>query len=207
MHIENQFEVKAPIEAVWSYLLDVERVAPCMPGAELTEVVDENTYKGKAGVKLGPVSMSFSGTVVLQERNEAERRVVMKADGREQRGKGAASALVTSSLEAVDGGTKVDVVAELTITGAIAQYGRGMIQDISQKLAQEFAECLQANIAAEQAAKAAPSGEGGGAEAGSAAPAAPVATARPVKGIRLGLWAFWRAVVRFFRRLFGRDRH
>lgn len=204
MQIENQFEVKAPIEAVWSYLLDVERVAPCMPGAELTEVVDENTYKGKAGVKLGPVNMSFSGTVVLQERNQAERRVVMKADGREQRGKGAASALVTSSLEAVEGGTKVDVVAELTITGAIAQYGRGMIQDISQKLAQEFAECLQANIAAEQAAAVAPSGEARGTAAGSAAP---VATARPVKGIRLGLWAFWRAVVRFSRRLVGRDRH
>src|SRR5438034_7841018 len=70
LRIENQFEVQAPIDDVWNYLLDVERVAPCMPGAELTEVVDENTYKGKAGVKLGPVNMSFSGTVVLQERNE-----------------------------------------------------------------------------------------------------------------------------------------
>ncbi|HEY1330836.1 MAG TPA: SRPBCC family protein [Actinomycetota bacterium] len=197
MQIENEFEVKAPIQNVWAYLLDVERVAPCMPGAELTEVVDADTYKGKTNVKLGPVSLSFAGTVVMQERDESAHRVVMKAEGREQRGKGAASAVVTSTLSSVDGGTKVGVVADLTITGAVAQYGRGLIQDISQRLAQQFAECLESNIEAEAAAAAAP--EGGG-----ASPAArPAAAAAPVKGVRLGLWAFWQAIARFFRRLFG----
>jgi len=194
MEIQNEFEVKAPIETVWNYLLDVQRVAPCMPGAELTEVVDDDTYKGKASVKLGPVNLSFAGTVVMQDRDEAAHRVVMKAEGREQRGKGAASALVTSSMVPVEDGTKVSVLADLTITGAVAQYGRGMVQDISQRLAQQFAECLEKNIEAETAAG------GEGAEA-AAAPAA--GTTAPVKGIRLGIWAFWRATVRFFKRLFG----
>ena len=159
MEIQNEFEVKAPIETVWNYLLDVQRVAPCMPGAELTEVVDENTYKGKASVKLGPVNLSFAGTVVMQERDVAVHKVVMKAEGREQRGKGAASALVTSTMAALDGGTKVSVLADLTITGAVAQYGRGMVQDISQRLAQQFADCLEKNIEAETAAAGAPAGE------------------------------------------------
>lgn len=130
MRIDNEFVVEAPIDRVWEYLLDVEKIAPCAPGAELTEIVDERTWKGKVNVKVGPVAMSFAGTVTLQERNDAAHRAVLKADGREQRGKGAASALVTSRLEGADGGTRVVIETDLTISGAAAQYGRGMIGDV-----------------------------------------------------------------------------
>ncbi|HXF36599.1 MAG TPA: SRPBCC family protein, partial [Actinomycetota bacterium] len=92
MLIENEFEVPAPVDRLWEHLLDVERVAPCMPGAELTEVVDDRTWKGKVNVKFGPVSLSFAGTVTMEERDDAAHRVVLKAQGMEQKGKGAASA-------------------------------------------------------------------------------------------------------------------
>jgi uncharacterized protein len=195
MRIQDEFEVQAPIDRVWAYLLDVQKIAPCAPGAELTEVVDDHTWKGKVNVKVGPVAMSFAGTVVVQERDDQAHVVVLKADGREQRGKGAATALVQSRLEAVDGGTKVSIDTDLTISGAVAQYGRGMVGDISQRLTKEFADCLQAKIAGEEPVPQAvppPSSE-------------PVseAGAAPVKGIRLGVWALWRAVARFFKRLFG----
>ena len=195
MRIQDAFEVKAPIDRVWAYLLDVGKIAPCAPGAELTEVVDDHTWKGKVNVKVGPVAMSFAGTVVMQERDDQAHVVVLKADGREQRGKGAASALVQSRLEAVDGGTKVSIDTDLTISGAVAQYGRGMVGDISQRLTKEFADCLQAKIAGEEPAHAAsPTSSAPVAEAGAA----------PVKGVRLGIWALRRAVARFFKRLFGR---
>jgi carbon monoxide dehydrogenase subunit G len=183
MQIQSEFVVQAPIGRVWAYLLDVERVAPCMPGAELTEVVDERTWKGKTNIKVGPVALSFAGTVVMQERDDQAHRVVLKAQGTEQKGKGAASAVATSRLEEVEDGTKVVLDTDLTITGAVAQYGRGMISDISQRMTKEFARCLESNLKAE-------------------ATATPAAV--PVKGLRLALWAVWRAVVRFFRRLVGR---
>ncbi len=224
MKIENRFEVKAPIDQVWSYMLDVERVAPCMPGAQLTEVVDDKTWKGKTNVKVGPVALTFTGTVVMEERDDDAHRVKLHAKGMEQKGKGAAQASVVSQLEEIEGGTRVSIDADLTITGAVAQYGRGMLQDISQRLTGEFAKCLEANIMAEGGsdragqAAAEPSASAAGAATAvaepreSPAPAPPrpkpqpVATAKPVKGFRLGLWAFWRTVVRFFKRLFGRRR-
>jgi carbon monoxide dehydrogenase subunit G len=228
VQIQNEFEVDAPIDEVWAYLLDVAKVARCMPGAELTETVDETTWKGTVGVKLGPVSMSFAGTVRMTGRADATHHVVLRADGREQRGRGAASATVTADLHPADGRTEVAFVTDLTITGAAAQYGRGMIQDISAKLTGQFASCLQANMAAERGAasvppepatpapaplesaasepalpESAPPASAPAAEEGRHSTAAPVSAA-PVKGIRLGLWALWRAVVRWFRRLFGR---
>jgi carbon monoxide dehydrogenase subunit G len=222
MRIDNEFVVQAPIDRVWEHLLDVERVAPCMPGAQLTEVVDDHTWKGRTTIKVGPVSLVFAGTVVLEERDDAAHRVKLNAKGMEQRGKGAASATVMSRLEEVDEGTKVNIEADLTISGAVAQYGRGMILDISQRLTGEFARCLEASMTAstgageEAAAVEATAGPGGqeaehepaqGSTAEDPTPPASVAatavTASPVKGFRLGLWAFWRALVRFFRRLFS----
>jgi uncharacterized protein len=192
--IQNEFEVHAPIDRVWAYLLDVQKIAPCAPGADLTEVVDDRTWKGRVHVKVGPVAMSFAGTVVIQDRDDGAHTVTLKADGREQRGRGAASALVQSRMEAVDGGTKVFIDTELTISGAAAQYGRGMVGDISERLTREFADCLQARIAAEEPAH----------EAEPLSPRQVPEGAAPVKGLRLGLWALWRAVARFFKRLFGR---
>lgn len=190
MLIENQFEVPAPLEHVWNYLLDVEKVAPCMPGAELTETVDERTWKGKVVVKLGPVSLSFAGTVTMEERDDAAHRVVLKASGMEQRGKGAAQATVTSWLEPADGATRVTISQDITLSGPVAQYSRGMMQDVSARLTEQFAECLKTNMAAEAAA--------------APGQAVPTAAAQPVAGLRLALWALFRAIGRFFARLFGR---
>jgi carbon monoxide dehydrogenase subunit G len=192
MRIDSEFTVKAPIDVVWAFLLDVERIAPCMPGAQLTEVVDDHTWKGKTSIKVGPVALSFAGTVEMKERDDSAHRAVLKAQGMEQRGKGAASASVVTYLQEVDSGTKVVMETDLTISGAVAQYGRGMIQDISQRLTQEFAQCLEANLTAE------------GVAAASAQPEPVAAVAKPVKGLRLGAWAFWRSVLRFFKRLFGK---
>ena len=199
MLIENEFEVPAPVDRLWAYLLDVERVAPCMPGAELTEVVDERTWKGRVNVKFGPVALSFAGTVTMEERDDAAHRVVLKAQGMEQKGKGAASANVTSWLEPGDGLTKVRMRADITLSGFVAQVSRGMLPDVSAKLTQQFADCLKANMAALEAA-AVPAGE--------AAPAAPAPAPAPpraeaIGGLRLGLWALLRAIGRFFRRLLG----
>ncbi len=194
VQLENTIEIPAPPDRVWAYMLDVERVAPCMPGAELTEVVDDRTWKGKVAVKLGPVSLSFSGTVVMQEKDEATRTVVLKADGKETKGKGAASALVTSRMEEMEGSaTRVTIAADLSISGALAQFGRGMLADVSQRMAGQFADCLAARMAAEAQAAEAPAGE--------AVPSELPRAAEPVGGIRLALWALVRAIGRAFARL------
>jgi carbon monoxide dehydrogenase subunit G len=208
MDLHNDFDVPAPVDDVWAYMLDVEKIAPCMPGAELTEVVDDKNWKGKVTVKVGPVSMAFLGTVTVQERDDTAKRVVLKADGRDSRGKGAANALVTAQMEPAGDGTKVSIDTALTITGAAAQYARGgMIQDISGRLTKEFATCLQSNILAAGAAAApaekAAAAPSGTAEAAPAAPQPVTHAAKPVGGVRLGLWAMWRSIVRFFSRIFG----
>ena len=127
MQIENEFTVPAPVDQVWAYLLDVERIAPCMPGAELTETVDDHTWKGKVLMKLGPVSLSFAGTVAMTERDDDAHRAVLSAKGMEQKGKGAANASVTSWLEPGDGQTTVKMIAEIQLTGAVAQLSRGLL--------------------------------------------------------------------------------
>lgn len=188
MRLENSFTVAAPPDRVWAFLLDLERVAPCMPGAELAGAVDERTWKGKVNVKLGPVTLSFSGTLVREESDPAARRVVLKARGTETRGKGMASATVTSYLEPSAGGTRVVVVTDLALSGAAAQYGRGMIADVSQRFTQEFAQCLAQRLQAGDAAGA------GGAPTG----------ARAVSGMRLVFWALARALRRTVGRLVRR---
>jgi carbon monoxide dehydrogenase subunit G len=193
MLIENSFDVSAPIDQVWSYLQDIEKVVPCMPGAELTETIDESNWKGKVTIKLGPVSLAFAGKVTLDELDEAGHRAVLKASGMEQRGKGAASATITSTLEESPDGTRVQIVQDLKVSGQAAQFSRGMMQDVSNKLTREFADCLKTNMQAEGRVD-----EGGD--------PVPMATAKPVKGIRLGLSALWQATRRFFSRLFGRSR-
>ncbi|MGE5227042.1 MAG: SRPBCC family protein [Planctomycetaceae bacterium] len=205
MLIENEFTVAAPPGHLWAYLLDVEKIAPCMPGAELTEVVDDRNWKGKLHAKFGPVAMSFAGTVTMESRDDEAHKVVLRAKGMEQKGKGAADASVTSWLEAGpgDAATTVKMQADITLSGAAAQMSRGLLPEISKKLTQQFADCLQASMAAEEAAAAAPAG---GPEAGAPTPpptTAPAAAPKPVGGIGLGFAAIWAVVKNFFRRLFG----
>jgi uncharacterized protein len=185
VQIENEFTVSAPAGALWAYLLDVEKIAPCMPGAELTETIDDRTWKGTVLAKFGPVSMSFGGTVSMEERDDAAHRVVLTAKGMEQKGKGAANASVTSWLEpgADPGSTTVKMQADITLTGAAAQMSRGLLPEVSKKLTQQFADCLEAGMAAEATS--------------------PTAVAVPVGGVGLGLAALWATIAGFFRRLFG----
>jgi carbon monoxide dehydrogenase subunit G len=200
--IENEFTSQAPVDHLWAYLLDVERVAPCMPGAELTETIDDRNWKGKVLMKLGPVSLSFAGSVSMDERDDAGHRVVLHAKGMEQKGKGAANAVVTSWLEPGDGVTTVKMQADITLTGAVAQLSRGLLPDISKKLTQQFADCLQASMATSEAAEA--TGGGGGPAPAGANPVAAPPRAQAIAGFRLGAWALVRAVGRFFGRLFGK---
>jgi carbon monoxide dehydrogenase subunit G len=223
--IENEFTASAPVDELWAFLLDVQRIAPCMPGAELTEVVDDRTWKGRMTMKFGPVGMAFAGTVTMQERDDAAHRVVLSAKGTEQKGKGAASASVTSWLEPRDDGSSlVKMQADISLTGAVAQLSRGLLPEVSKKLTQQFADCLEQTLAASQpptaSAPAAPrapaASDGTSATATSATPSAPAETtvepppttpapmaAKPVGGIGLGLSALWAVVKNFFRRLFG----
>lgn len=207
MLIENAFTVAAPVDDLWAYLLDVERIAPCMPGAELTETVDERTWKGNLRAKFGPVTMSFAGTVAMESRDDLAHRVELKARGMEQRGKGAADATVTAWLEPseVDGRTTVKMQAEIVLTGTAAQLSRGLLPEISKKITQQFADCLQAGMAADAVAPASqgppPITEG----AQVPRPPAPPVASRPVGGLRLGLSALWAIVRNFFRKLFRRS--
>jgi carbon monoxide dehydrogenase subunit G len=201
MEIENEFTVPAPIDHVWAYLLDVERVAPCMPGAELTEVVDDTTWKGKVNMKLGPVSLSFAGTVTMQDRDDQAHRIVLAAKGMEQKGKGAANASVTSWLEDGQGETHVKMQADIHLTGTVAQLSRGLLPEVSRKLTQQFADCLAKSMGAAEvvATQSADNADEARAEP---APVRP----KPIGGFRLGLAAIWVGIKNFFRKLFGGKR-
>lgn len=196
MQIENEFTVPAPIDEVWSHLLDVERVAPCMPGAELTESVDETTWKGKVNMRLGPVSLSFAGVVTMEDRDDAAHRVVLRAKGMEQKGKGAANASVTSWLETGENETTVKMVADVQLTGSVAQLSRGLLPEVSRKLTREFAECLRTSMLAGETERTTNSTETAVPAPG---PTSPVAVkAKPISGLRLGLSAIWAKIQSLF---------
>lgn len=155
MQLEHNFTVAAPVEQAWALLLDVERIAPCMPGATLTSFSDEE-FEGNVKVKLGPVNMTYSGKGRFVERDEAAHRVVIEASGREARGGGTAKATVTGLLTASEDGasTKVSVITDLAVTGRPAQFGRGMIADVGGRLIGQFASCLEGKLSDLQAAPA-----------------------------------------------------
>jgi len=164
---------------------------------------DDHNWKGKLNAKFGPVSMSFAGTVTIESRDDEAHRVVLTAKGMEQKGKGAANAKVTSWLEPgpTDGVTTVKMEADITLTGAAAQLSRGLLPEISKKLTQTFADCLQESMAAEQTTREGDAAAAA-AEGATAAPAKPV-VAKPVGGIGLGIAAIWSIIANFFRKLFG----
>ncbi|TMK54747.1 MAG: carbon monoxide dehydrogenase, partial [Actinobacteria bacterium] len=133
MKIEDSFRVSVPVEEAWNVLLDVERIAPCMPGAQLQEV-EGDEYRGIVKVKVGPISAQYKGAARIVEADEANRKVVIKAEGRDTRGQGNASATVTATLEADGDATNVAIDTDLNVTGKVAQFGRGVMADVSSKL-------------------------------------------------------------------------
>jgi carbon monoxide dehydrogenase subunit G len=175
MRIENVVEVDAPVDRVWALVNDIPRVAPCMPGGALTNVVDEQTYEGTVAVKLGPLRMSYKGTVVIQDVDEAGRSARLAASGKDTKGAGTARATVDTRLEPVgDARTRMSVTSDVQLTGRVASFGRGgAINDVATRLFREFADCLRATLEAEQAATAAP--ESAAPEPAAPEPAAPAA--------------------------------
>jgi uncharacterized protein len=167
MKLEQSFQVRAPVERVWDTLVDIERVAPCLPGAEITEAGDDGTYRGTFTVKLGPTTAAYRGELRMEEADDSAHRAVMRASGQDKRGQGSAKATIVSSMSADGDTTRVDVETDFTITGRLARFGRGgMIKDISNRLLGEFAKCLQQTLAAQPAADAgaSPSSAGEGVE-------------------------------------------
>ena len=147
MELNNSFEVNRPVAEAWDVLTDVERIAPCMPGAQL-ESVDGDEFHGIVKVKVGPITAQYKGTASFVEKDDANHRAVLNAKGRDTRGAGNASAVITAQLTALSASTtQVDVGTDLTVTGKVAQFGRGVMGDVSAKLMGQFADNLAAMLA------------------------------------------------------------
>jgi hypothetical protein len=204
MEFDNSFEVPLPPDQAWKVLLDIERIAPCMPGAQLTEVVDRRTYKGNIAVKLGPVALTFAGTAKFDEIDDANHKARISAQGSDAKGRGGASASSEFRLEPAGTGSKVLVHTNLTLSGAVAQYGRGVgiIQATAAQLMAQFAKCLKEKLAQDQVAS--PSIAPGASAAPAAAAASPAAAtpaaAKPISGFSLMLKVIWSAITAPFRR-------
>jgi hypothetical protein len=145
MELKNEFHVSVPIDVAWSVLTDLERVAPCLPGAELQEV-EGDEYRGIVKVKVGPITAQYKGTARFVEKDDDHHRSVLLAEGRDTRGQGNASATVTATAVPDDDGTTVSIVTELAITGKVAQFGRSVMGDVSTKMLGEFADRLEADV-------------------------------------------------------------
>jgi uncharacterized protein len=182
VQLDNEFAVPVPVSEAWPVLLDVERIAPCMPGATVTKV-DGRNIEGKVKVKVGPITVSYDGTATFLEVDEVDRRVVIEARGKETRGSGTASATVTTRLHDEGDRTRVTVRTDLSVTGKPAQFGRGVMADVSGKLLGQFADCLSRKLAGTETAAAGPGAgpatgaAGGAADAGGAAAGAPAGAA------------------------------
>jgi carbon monoxide dehydrogenase subunit G len=155
MKIDNRFTVSAPIDRAWAVLTDLEGIAPCMPGAQLTGVVDD-VYSGKVTVKVGPVTSEYAGTARFVDKDDVAHRAVINAAGRDSRGAGNASATITASLTPAGTRTEVSVETDLKITGRVAQFGSGVIKEISAKLLGQFVESLESKLTSETTPEAAP---------------------------------------------------
>jgi carbon monoxide dehydrogenase subunit G len=189
MLIKNDFEVAEPVEKVWQFFEDIPQVAACLPGAELTDDLGGEKYKGRVAVRMGPVRLQFAGTAEIAERNEAAKRVVVHAAGAEEKGRGQASMVVTATLTRAGRGTKVAVTQDLQLSGAAAQYGRGMISDVTSVLMRDFSATMQDRIER--------------IERGESPEQLAAAAATPAKGFTLGLRAAFMALSRVFRRFFA----
>jgi uncharacterized protein len=188
MLIKNDFEVAAPVDKVWQFFDNIPQVAACLPGTELTSDLGDDRYEGQVAVRMGPVRLQFAGKAEITERNEAARRVVLHASGAEVKGRGQASMVVTATLARAGRGTKVGVTQDLQLSGAAAQYGRGMISDVTSVLMRDFSANLADRIDR--------------IDRGESPEQIAAAAATPARGFTLGLRAALMALSRVFRRFF-----
>jgi uncharacterized protein len=189
MLITNDFDVAEPVDKVWQFFQNIPQVATCLPGAELTENLGDDKYKGRVLVRMGPVKLQFAGTADITERDEAAKRLVVTAAGAEEKGRGQASMVVTATLSRSGTGTKVDVTQDLQLAGAAAQYGRGMISDVTSVLMRDFAANMKDRIDR--------------IDRGESAEQIAAASASAAGGLTIGLRAALMALTRVFRRFFG----
>ena len=187
MLIKNEFQVAAPVDKVWQFFGDIPQVAACLPGTELTDDLGGDKYEGRVAVRMGPVRLQFAGKADITERDEAAKRLVVNATGAEEKGRGQASMVVTATLAPAGRGTKVSVAQDLQLSGAAAQYGRGMISDVTAVLMRDFSVNLADRIDR--------------AQRGEAVTGAATA-ASPASGFTLGMRAAVMALRRVFRRFF-----
>ena len=223
MRIDNDFDVSAPPDRVYAFLLDVNRVATCLPGAELSEVVDPNTFRGKVRIKVGPITVAYNGTARISERDEANRVATLEAEGRETTGPGSARATARMTVEDNGTASRVRLETDFTVAGRIANFGRGVMEDVSKRLVSQMADCIKANLEVAEPSPAAvatpapagpseapdvtgeraapPSAEVSGERPAPVAPAAVAPTAaKPVNALSLLFGVIWDRI----RRLFGR---
>lgn len=186
MLITTDFEVDQPLDGVWAFFDDIPQVAACLPGAELTDEVGPDAYQGNVAIRMGPVKLQFAGTATITERDEDAKRLVVDAAGADQKGRGQAAMLLTAALSAAGTGTRVEVTQDLQLSGAAAQYGRGMVSDVTAVLMKDFSRNLQDRMTAIQQGRSADE----------------LASAAPAGGFGVALAALRLALARVFRRFF-----
>ena len=220
--ITERFEVQAPVERVWKYLIDPASVVQCLPGAELLETQDERNFLGAIKVKVGPLSMSYKGKASFTEVNDETHTVRMVGEAREVGGSGSTKVTMVSIVMALDGGgSEVSVDSEINLVGRIVQFGRGMIEEVSRQMFRQFAVCVKSRLEVDETPPASEPGETtSSADPSSHAPQAPPSQAAPpqaappqmkaapdvkaVSAASLGFRALWAIIARFFRRLSGK---
>ena len=195
MELDNSFDVAAPAHDVYAFLLDVNRVAGCVPGAELGEVVDPNTFQGRVKIRVGPITVAYSGTARITTRDDEAHRAELDAEGRETTGPGSARAHAVMTVTEEGGASRVSIHTEYQVAGRVAQFGRGVMEDVSRRLVGQMAECIKAHLEAE--ASSPPGGEvppqSGG---GGAAPTPSVPQAKPINALSLFFQVLWDRVRR-----------
>jgi carbon monoxide dehydrogenase subunit G len=193
MQLENSFSVGAPPERVFAYLLDVNKIVGCVPGAELAEVVDPTTFKGKVKIKVGPITVAYNGTARIADRDDANHSATLEAEGRETTGPGSARAKAFMSVAADGAGSTVKIVTDYSVAGRVAQFGRGVMEDVSRRIVNDMAACIKANVEAGEpggaAASASPTTNGPA--AAESAPPVATATAAPVNAFGLLFSVLW----------------
>ena len=189
MQLENSFTVGAPPDRVFAYLLDVNKIVGCVPGAELSEVVDQTTFKGKVKIKVGPITVAYNGTARIADRDDANHSATLEADGRETTGPGSARAKAHMTVQAEGEGSVVKIVTDYSVAGRVAQFGRGVMEDVSRRIVNDMAACIKSNVEAAE-----PGAVAGGTSGDASSPdrlAAPAATSKPVNAIGLLFSVLW----------------